>query len=227
MRALATQGPGHYRCANCRSRVHVDIPAMDMNPARCPLTDEVGRCPSLRMPGFPVCPRHLDYIIGDAINDLDIRSDIARQLGEREVGEQIQAAQARHEREEQARAERVRAMRPDCPVVYYVRLAEDVIKIGTTVYLPQRMAGLRIISRDQVLAAEPGDQKLEKKRHRQFAHLRYHHLREDFQPAEDLLKHITAVRAEHGPPYELVEQMLAKARHEAQARLLATHSHHQ
>src|SRR5689334_23608169 len=70
------------------------------------------------MPGFPVCPRHLDYIIGDAIKDLDLRSEIAQQLGEREVSEQIQAVQARYEREREQRLD-------------FFFQAEDGIRDGT------------------------------------------------------------------------------------------------
>lgn len=82
--------------------------------------------------------------------------------------------------------------------VYYVRLSADVIKIGTTTVMTQRLSGLRVKA-DRVLATEPGGYDLEKIRHQQFAHLRHGRI-EDFTPAEDLLSHIAMLVEHYGPP---------------------------
>ena len=49
-------------------------------------------------------------------------------------------------------------------VVYYVRLGENHIKIGTTSRLPERMVELRVANPANLLAAEPGGFDVEKRR---------------------------------------------------------------
>lgn len=81
--------------------------------------------------------------------------------------------------------------------VYYMRI-HDHIKIGYSTNIRARCTQLRI-SVDAVLATEPGDRKLEKRRHQQFAQERIGR-REDFEPSERLMAHIDSVLAEHGEP---------------------------
>lgn len=78
------------------------------------------------------------------------------------------------------------------PIVYYVRLGE-YIKIGTTT---QPQIRFRVLEVDEVLATEPGSFDLETRRHVQFGHLRIKDRRgrELFRPAEDLMRHIEALR---------------------------------
>ncbi|WP_422744315.1 GIY-YIG nuclease family protein [Micromonospora sp. WMMD754] len=77
----------------------------------------------------------------------------------------------------------------DASVVYYVRI-RDHVKIGTTVNLRARMNSL---DPDEVLATEPGGVDLERKRHRQFAHLRARR-KEYFEAAPELMAHIDAIK---------------------------------
>jgi len=221
MRVLATQGPGHYRCANCRTRVHVSIPVIDPDPTRCGITIESRRCTGKRVLDLEVCGLHLNDILVEGLNDPATREHVIERIGRQKVAEETEKVRRRLQMEQAMNSIRAKAMRPDCPVVYYVQLAEDRIKIGTTIHLATRMDRYRLVSKDQVLAAEPGGQRLEKKRHYQFGHLRIHTHREDFRPGADLMDHIAAIRTQHGPPYEMAERMLTEARALAEAR------HHQ
>lgn len=87
-------------------------------------------------------------------------------------------------------------------LVYYVQLKHGDIKIGCTVNLGSRMAQLRLSLTD-VLAAEPGSFKLEKRRHREFDRFRRDPHREDFEAAPDLLRHAADIRGQHGDPAAL------------------------
>lgn len=73
-------------------------------------------------------------------------------------------------------------------VVYYMRLG-DMVKIGWTTNLPKRT---RTINPQEVMATEPGDMKLERQRHRQFADLRVHG--EWFRYEGPLIQWIQALR---------------------------------
>jgi hypothetical protein len=81
-------------------------------------------------------------------------------------------------------------------VVYYLAL-RDHIKIGVTTNMKARMMALMP---DAVLATEPGDRRLEKRRHMQFKHLRGTIGAEYFSVHPELLTHIELVLAEQGPP---------------------------
>lgn len=81
-------------------------------------------------------------------------------------------------------------------VVYYIRRGA-MVKIGTTIDLRSRMAALLP---EEVLAIEPGDQKLEGQRHQAFRSLRVPGQREWFYAGRELQDHIKEVRAQHGPP---------------------------
>lgn len=78
--------------------------------------------------------------------------------------------------------------------VYYIRRGL-LIKIGTTVNLETRFITLRP---NEILAIEPGDERVERQRHQQFADLR--HSGEYFHPGPALQEHVLALRAEHGAP---------------------------
>lgn len=95
---------------------------------------------------------------------------------------------AEHRRpEREAQASAARAEREAGAIVYYLRIG-DVIKIGFTTNLHQRLAGLRL-NPSAVLATEPGGRDQEYRRHQQFADERYGR-REDFAPSDRLLAHI-------------------------------------
>lgn len=84
----------------------------------------------------------------------------------------------------------------DQSVVYYIARG-DLIKIGHTTNMVHRMSALQP---DAVLATEPGGEQLERRRHQQFRHLRAPLGHEYFTSGDDLMAHIAAIVAEHGPP---------------------------
>jgi len=81
-------------------------------------------------------------------------------------------------------------------IVYYVRRG-DLVKIGTTSDPAGRFGALLP---DEILAFEPGAQREEAQRHRQFDHLRPSSRTEYFTAAPELLAHIRAMRTAHGEP---------------------------
>lgn len=112
---------------------------------------------------------------------------------------------------EQKRAEQEarKADAASAHVVYYVRLGENHVKIGTTGRLEERMRELRVANRVNLLAAEPGDRTVEKRRHRQFTILRYDSRKEDFAESPRLLGHIKDIRNRWGDPWQLPARLLA------------------
>lgn len=85
-------------------------------------------------------------------------------------------------------------------VVYYVRMQDGTVKIGTSADFLSRirrhgLPGMR--GKDRVLAIEFGGRALERKRHQQFAHLRIGKT-ERFRIGADLIDHIKSIRAETG-----------------------------
>lgn len=84
-------------------------------------------------------------------------------------------------------------------VVYYVRMPDESVKIGTSQQFINRlrhsgMPGMR--GKENVLALEFGSYDLERQRHEQFAHLRIGKT-EKFIVAPDLLAHIDELRRQH------------------------------
>jgi excisionase family DNA binding protein len=80
-------------------------------------------------------------------------------------------------------------VRVSTPVVYYLQFAGRV-KIGTTGRLRQR---LESVPHDELLAVEPGDARIERQRHRQFA--QYRISGEWFQSAPPLMAHIATLKS--------------------------------
>lgn len=80
-------------------------------------------------------------------------------------------------------------------IVYYIQRG-PLVKIGTTRRPESRFLTLLP---DKILAVEPGDRSDERQRHVQFRHLRQG-TSEYFKQDENLIRHIEAVRAEHGAP---------------------------
>jgi hypothetical protein len=83
-------------------------------------------------------------------------------------------------------------------VVYYVRESPEIIKIGTTINLINRLAALRV-DHDALMATEPGGRGLEQMRHKQFAHVSLGKW-ERFRSEPDLLDHIAMLLAHFGEP---------------------------
>lgn len=88
-----------------------------------------------------------------------------------------------------------RAVREEGAIVYYLRVADDRIKIGYTTNLKQRLSNLRL-DRSAVLATEPGGRDVEFRRHHEFADERYGR-REDFAASDELLAHIRRLAAQY------------------------------
>lgn len=104
-------------------------------------------------------------------------------------------------------------------IVYYI-LRQRLIKIGTTIRPLQRFADLMP---DAILAAEPGGEDLERKRHREFRAVRSPAAKgEYFLAVPALVDHIRALREEHGVPAYKFRSMISGEESEALvAELLA------
>lgn len=79
-------------------------------------------------------------------------------------------------------------------IVYYIRRGQ-AIKIGSTT---NPMTRFTVLMPDEILAFEPGATTEERKRHRQFQHLRC--FGEHFKPDPELLEHALDLRRIHGDP---------------------------
>lgn len=189
------RGKGAFRCS-CGARIIINGTAAQ--PACLALTEDNEAClePPCREAvlygGVPLCGPHLDlYRVYVQV----VREARAQQLEERntylrEKVAEIHAARRQMAEEEAARQEAYK----DQALVYYIRIG-DLIKIGFTTNMRQRMSQLLP---DEVLATEPGPAELERMRHRQFAHLRVRG--ERFRRGEDLISHVAMIRAHYGPP---------------------------
>lgn len=196
-----TQEPGRragYLMCSCGTRVRVD----DARTSTCVVPEPSGRyCERPILPDmpFPVCRPHHAELLRDVrftggtytgADIADIRNETAKEV--------IEAKSERTRRralealEDDLRADAYREQ----SVVYYVR-ARDHIKIGVTTNMQARMAALQP---DEILATEPGDRRLEKQRHRLFAHLLGDIGSEYFRRGPELDDHIRAVRERHGEP---------------------------
>lgn len=215
MAVVASLGPSHFRCANCRTRVQVESPLLDANRTRCRWISRT-RCENPRADDLPLCTDHLTAAARWAL----LRPDTRQALIEQYEGDEFSRAyfgvwdKAREEAAQRAKESREHQerIRPAVDVVYYVRLGPDRIKIGYTARFSERMGALRVYDEANILAVEPGNRKVEKRRHYQFADLRFHTHREDFRPGDELLRHIDQIRSDHGDPSALVARLQAEAR---------------
>lgn len=95
---------------------------------------------------------------------------------------------------------------PRVDVVYYIRFDER-IKIGTTANPRQRLARLW---HDQLLAFEPGDRVVERRRHTQFARERFDRT-EWFALSPDLAGHIRRLSAGVDDPWQRHARWVSEA----------------
>lgn len=167
-------------------------------------------CVALRRGGFacfekpvvvkPVglCLKHLTMLVTNERPEFQRAVQNAAVMLSARHDQAMQEAQQALEKtaRERERRERVNRIAAEIrSLVYYIRIGE-YIKIGTSIRPKARIASYGV---GELLAVEPGDRKIEEERLRQFAHLRAAR-REYFKPAEELMKHIKAVREEHGDP---------------------------
>lgn len=196
-----TQEPGRragYLMCGCGNRVRVD----DARTTICVVPEPSGRyCERPVIPGmpFPVCHPHHAELLRDRrfTGGAPTRADLtdARAAAAKEVLD-VKAQQLRRFRLQAFEDDLRAAALEKQSVVYYIR-TRGHIKIGVTTNMQARMAALMP---DEILATEPGTRTLEKRRHRQFAHLRGTIGQEYFLTAPDLEDHIRAVRGRHGEP---------------------------
>lgn len=202
MRADTFAGPGRYRCS-CGARVALSgLPRESKT--RCSVIKGGRMCNGPKPEDSMVCQPCAIGITRIALLDPEIVEVLADYKAKAQFGQEVMARMPRLREESEAESERFfREQRERMvSVVYYCRLRPDVVKIGTTVALSDRMRALRVYSED-LLAVEPGAYDLEAKRHRQFDHLRINPRREDFTLGEDLQAHIDDLVATLGPPLEV------------------------
>lgn len=173
---------------NDSSRTVVMPKARDASPdieRRCTVEFDTGRfCnqPSLDDMPFPICRSHalklfirMRDIVGEALADPE---------GMREA---VEATRLAHY--DDLIGPHLTWVQRRSPQVYYGRLS-DLIKIGTTGFMKQRMHAYP--PGFVVLATEPGGTEVEAQRHRQFTASRVGR-GEWFRPTADLLAHIEAL----------------------------------
>lgn len=196
MRQERGRPAGNLVCG-CGNRVRVN----DMQHGLCHVRDkDGGPCANPVAMTHPIalCSPHIyrlattkPFLTRGVSEQQRIMWKVREEEGTKEEQRIERMKQRRWEVEEQLRQEALAAQ----SVVYYIARG-DLIKIGFTTNMAQRMASLMP---DAILATEPGDRTLEKRRHKQFKHLRAPLGNEYFSVHPDLLTHVETVLAEHGP----------------------------
>ena len=151
-------------------------------------------CDFRRYRTSPLCQHHLFEIIRDAIYDDMLPPDILASLRV-----ELAAAMAEQYRRgvveiDELLAETAEIGKHD-PVVYYVELTRNRIKIGTTRNLASRMRAMRC-HLDDLLAVEPGDYDVEGERHDYFADSRLG-TSEEFEDCERIRAWCAHLRTQH------------------------------
>jgi hypothetical protein len=206
-------GPGAFRCG-CGAGVRLTgLPRLDQHHCTVYLGERV--CNGPKKPDHITCEPCAVKISRNALVYPETAEQIAAHLERVEFLKarrlEEEALNERHRAEAQERYERGprrdRARR--AAVVYYCRIRDGVVKIGTTSQIYVRMDAFRVADGD-VLAAEPGSFPLEGVRHRQFEHLRISAdaRREDFRLDDQLQSHIDMLVDMYGQPFDLVEALL-------------------
>jgi len=219
MRLDAAAGRGHMVCG-CGNRIHVDVPnRMVFEHGMCCWVGQDHGCTGQAIdPKVQLCETHLRAVVDwAAAHRLRLaKSQMQRQQLSRLAADVAATPEQQDRLNRDQFARNVRAQRDKIhraigvagEVVYYVRLGPDRLKVGVSYDLSARLRAFRAPI-DALLAAEPGDMALEKKRHSQFAKYRLERpgSREEYSPAPDLVAWIDQVRAEHGDPTDLVTRL--------------------
>lgn len=203
MTPVYEQGRNNYRCG-CGLEVNVAMtPDFRTDPNKCQVVVEGVRC------GRAIIHKPKGDItrLGDIKPGLGLICDecalslLHGWADDKEIREYFTRTTLRYELEYWRRIarkewyDRDRQIEPESSVpvghvVYYVRLGNDHVKIGTTGNLNRRMRELRVANKDNLLAVERGTYTLEKHRHQQFAAYKFPGWKEDFHESEELLAHI-------------------------------------
>jgi len=215
MQPNALAGLGTFRCG-CGAGVKLTgLPRAD--PYHCTVYLGGSVCNGPKNPADITCEPCAVKIARNALTNPDTADQLAAHLEraefldarrlEREALFEKHRVEAQESRDRGPRRDRARR----AAVVYYCRIRDGVIKIGTTSQLYVRMDSFRVADAD-VLAAEPGSFPLENLRHKQFAHLRISEdvKREDYRLDKQLQSHIDMLVATYGQPFDLVEALLTE-----------------
>jgi len=214
-RVMQRSGVGReplYRCG-CRAAVTITGYAPPLN-TQCPIIYEDGhRCRRPKKPGEYTCAE-CAFIIARATLEVPSQRQRLAKVEAFVMMEEDRSALFRADRERRdAFFDDIRQRQAliECHVVYYALIKPGVIKIGTTRNLARRMNDLRLSFSD-ALAAEPGDERLEKMRHHEFGDLRVRQgtRHEDFHDSDRLRAHIATLLAKYGTPSDLVHDLLTR-----------------
>jgi hypothetical protein len=164
-------------------------PAVDAAGTCAVMDDDERLCSKAALPAapWPICATHALAVyrfIGDQVADHAMNTPVLVRAVHLATMEAVRLRRS------------IRRPPPDVmngwpAVVYYIRVG-DLIKIGTTTSLLERVRAYPPDS--QLLAVEPGAEAVEQRRHEQFAHLLAAR-REWFRPAADLMEHIDELAA--------------------------------
>jgi len=108
----------------------------------------------------------------------------------------------RSSRRKQGRAERFAMRGTGVPLVYYLAVTGDKVKIGYSGNVARRCHE-HGTDPTFLLAVEPGGFLLEQKRHREFAESR-HGANELFDRTPELMEHVERIKAAHGDPVAIL-----------------------
>lgn len=136
---------------------------------------------------FPICPRHASQIAGYS----------AELIADTKAGRAANAESYWNNYR--------RKYLDFYSAVYYIDLRNGLVKIGTTKDIKGRMRALNC-DPDQLMAIERGSNRVEAKRHRQFAHLRIQGT-EKFKLTNELQQHIDTCRWYRPDPYKILSMM--------------------
>jgi len=204
--------PHEFDCEECKGFIDLHPPDQGWEPKRCGVMKHSLRCNNPINLGEMVCTTCVRDVISDGFTK-NQRPYMRELLGQEELAQELFEQRQAHlaAQDEKRAAQDATRKETAHHVVYYCRLGNNHIKIGTTGDLPRRMVELRVVNVTNLLAAEPGGYELEHQRHTQFRKWRYQRRKEDFGEGPDLLQHIKDVRAQHGDPYALAAKLATPA----------------
>jgi hypothetical protein len=191
------RGHGAYRCG-CGARISVTAPPPPADRCVGRYNGEACRTVVHTTEPFPLCkPHYKESGLAEYHTWSNGTPEEFREAVKRKANEMTRALMDKHTDEAGLKQVGGRFIRKEQePIVYFVR-AGDLVKIGTTVNLVNRLKTFNVPSL-VVLATEPGYHQRESELHRQFRDLR--HQGEWFRLEGPLLEYINEIRARHDTP---------------------------